>query len=228
MTKVEQFVNKIAPIIQQIAAERGYLICSTTIAQAIIESRYGESGLAKYHNYFGLKCGSSWKGASVNMKTKEEYTVGTLTTIKDNFRAYPSMVEGVKGYYDFISTKRYTNLKTATSYTEFAQLLKADGYATSSSYVKTLTDTVAKYNLSRFDSVPVTAQDSVTFPTLKIGSRGYEVECVQRYLSILGYCVGNIDGIYGSRTASCVKQYQEERKLKVDGIWGPQCWASVK
>jgi flagellum-specific peptidoglycan hydrolase FlgJ len=31
------------------------------------------------------------------MRTKEEYKVGTLTTIKDNFRAYASDEEGVRG-----------------------------------------------------------------------------------------------------------------------------------
>ena len=52
------------------------------VAQAIVESNWGKSLLAaKYHNYFGLKCGKNWRGKSVNLKTKEEYTVGTLTTI---------------------------------------------------------------------------------------------------------------------------------------------------
>lgn len=150
------FISTIVPYIQKEAKARGYKICSTVIAQAIIESRYGESGLAKYHNYFGLKCGSSWKGASVNMTTKEEYKPGTLTTIKDNFRAYKSMEEGVKGYYDFINTKRYANLKNATTYAEYAQMLKNDGYATSSTYVSTLVTTVQKYSLYRFDDMPNT------------------------------------------------------------------------
>lgn len=64
-------------------------------------------------------------------------------------------------------------------------------------------------------------------PLLKIGSKGDYVKSVQTYLSILGYQVGNIDGIYGSRTFNCVKEYQRDRKLKVDGIWGAECWGSV-
>lgn len=149
--QVKAFVKKIGPLIQKEAINRGYKVCSPIIAQAIIESRYGESGLAKYHNYFGLKCGSSWKGASVNMKTKEEYTVGTLTSIRDNFRAYPSMEAGVKGYFDFISTKRYSNLKSATSPEEYLQKIKADGYATSSRYVQTNMDCIRKYDLFSWD-----------------------------------------------------------------------------
>ena len=148
-----KFVETIAPLIVEEGKKRGYKVFSTAIAQAVIESNYGQSKLsAGYNNFFGLKCGSKWKGKSVNMKTKEEYSVGTLTTIKDNFRAYDSVEEGVKGYYDFISTKRYANLKEALTPLQYAQFLKADGYATSSSYVNTLFSTVQKLGLARYDN----------------------------------------------------------------------------
>ena len=153
ISKVEEFINMIAPLIISEGKKRGYSVFSTVIAQAIIESNSGKSILGyKYHNYFGMKCGSRWKGKSVNLKTKEEYTVGTLTTIKDNFRVYDSIEEGVKGYYDFISTKRYANLKESKTYVEYAENLKADGYATSSKYVNTLCTTVDAYNLTKYDS----------------------------------------------------------------------------
>ena len=152
-SKVEEFINTIAPLIVAEGKKRGYSVFSTVIAQAIIESNSGKSILGyKYHNYFGMKCGSRWKGKSVNLKTKEEYTVGTLTTIKDNFRVYDSMEEGVKGYYDFISTKRYANLKESKTYEDYAEKLKADGYATSSKYVNTLCTTVVAHNLIKYDS----------------------------------------------------------------------------
>ena len=152
MTKQEEFINTIGPIIQKEAADRGYKIPSAIIAQACLESAYGASTLSSvYFNYFGMKCGSSWKGKSVNFKTKEEYTAGTLTTIRDNFRVYDSMEEGVKGYFDFISTKRYENLKDATSPMIYLGRIKADGYATSSSYVGNCMKVVDAYNLTRFD-----------------------------------------------------------------------------
>ena len=153
ISRVEEFINMIAPLIISEGKKRGYSVFSTVIAQAIIESNSGKSILGyKYHNYFGMKCGSRWKGKSVNLKTKEEYTVGTLTTIKDNFRVYDSIEEGIKGYYDFISTKRYANLKESKTYVEYAENLKADGYATSSKYVNTLCTTVDAYNLTKYDS----------------------------------------------------------------------------
>ena len=151
MSKQEDFIAKIGPLIQAEAAKRGYKIASAIIAQACLESAYGGSGLAKYHNYFGLKCGSAWKGKSVNMATKEEYTPGVLTSIKDNFRAYDSMADGVKGYFDFISTARYANLKTAVTAEMYLALIKSDGYATSTKYVQNNMAVVNKYNLTRFD-----------------------------------------------------------------------------
>lgn len=157
--QAKEFISRIAPVMKAEATKRGYSIVSTAIAQAIIEGACGTSSLAKnYHNHFGMKCGSSWKGKSVNMKTKEEYTVGTLTTIKDNFRAYDSDEEGIKGYYDFISSKRYEALKSCPTYQSYAQTLKNCGYATSSSYVNTLCSTVEKYNLTKYD-----AQAEVSF-----------------------------------------------------------------
>ena len=151
-SQAKEFIKHIAPIIKAEANKRGYSICSTVIAQAIIEGAAGTSSLAKnYHNHFGMKCGSSWKGKSVNLKTKEEYTPGTLITIRDNFRAYDNDTDGVSGYYDFISTKRYANLKNAANYKQYAEYLKSDGWATSSTYINTLCTTVKKYNLWTYD-----------------------------------------------------------------------------
>ena len=107
------------------------------VAQAIHESNWGRSTLAsKYHNYFGMKCGKGWRGRAVNLKTKEEYKVGELTTIRDDFRAYTDMRSGVRGYFDFINTERYSNLKGVTDPLTYLKRIKADGYATSSTYTE--------------------------------------------------------------------------------------------
>jgi flagellum-specific peptidoglycan hydrolase FlgJ len=119
-------------------------ICPIAVtAQACIESNYGRSTLSKnYHNYFGLKCGKNWKGKKASFKTKEEYKHGVLTTIVAEFRAYDSMEDGVKGYYEFVDTKRYANLKGVTNPTEYVRNIKEDGYATSYSYVSNVLNVV--------------------------------------------------------------------------------------
>ena len=147
-----EFIEQIAKCVKKYAYVYGIEVHSPIIAQAILESGWGKSGLAsKYHNYFGLKCGSYWKGKSVNMATKEEYKVGTLTNIRDNFRVYDSMEAGVKGYFDFINTSRYANLKGVKSPEEYVRRLKADGYATSSKYVDNVMRVIRDNKLTRFD-----------------------------------------------------------------------------
>lgn len=149
---MNSFIRTIAPIIVSEAKARGYKYPSAIIAQAIIESNWGRSSLAqKYHNYFGMKAGSKWRGRTVNLKTKEEYTKGKMTTITDGFRVYHNMQAGVKGYFDFISSSRYANLKSATSSYNYLERLKADGYATSSTYVNTCYQVVKNYALRQYD-----------------------------------------------------------------------------
>lgn len=157
----KNFINTIAPIIQREAFARGYCTPSAIIAQACLESRYGFSGLAQYHNYHGLKCGSSWRGASVNMATKEEFTPGIKSNTRDNFRVFANMTEGVKGYFDFINTNRYKNLKTAKTAAQYLQLIKNDGYATSSTYVNDVLNCCRKWDLFRFDIEPENKSNNI-------------------------------------------------------------------
>lgn len=232
--QAKEFIKHIAPMIQDEAKQRGYKICSTIIAQAIVEGAAGTSSLAKlYHNHFGMKTGKSWKGASVNLKTKEEYAPGTLTTIKDNFRAYESDEQGVIGYFEFISASRYANLKECITYKQFAEFLKVDGYATSSSYVKTLCDTVTKYDLTKWDSsedVPLHIQKRRVLKFVLPMMTGSDVVYIQRILIKLGYDLGKTgaDGKFGKRTEEAVKQFQSERGLVVDGIVGVKTWTMLE
>ena len=149
----QDFITKIAGYIQKTAPEYDIRVNSPVIAQAILESAFGESKLsAVYHNYFGLKCGTAWKGKSVNMRTQEEYTPGTRTTIRDNFRVYGSMEEGVRGYFEFIQMERYRNLKGVTDPQKYLETIIRDGYATSSTYVKNCMSLIKEYGLTRYDA----------------------------------------------------------------------------
>ena len=155
--KQQRFIEEIAKNVQKYAYVYGILVHSPIIAQAILESGWGESKLAaKYHNYFGMKCGSKWTGKSVNLTTQEEYQPGTLTTIKDNFRIYDSMEEGVKGYFEFIQLQRYQNLRGITDPKEYLQTIKNDEYATSSTYVEDNYRLITQYELTEYDKEDTT------------------------------------------------------------------------
>ena len=224
----KDFINQIGPIIQEEAKARGYHVCSPIIAQACLESNYGVSQLSsRWHNYFGMKCGSAWKGQSVNLATKEEYN-SQLVNIRDNFRVYSSMEEGVQGYFDFIGTKRYANLKNATTPKEYLEFIKRDGYATSSSYINSCMAVISRHDLERFDSdnVPQGNPYALTTTLMKRGSTGESVKWLQWELSSKGYDVGSIDGSYGPKTEAAVRQFQMD--VFVDGIVGPDTLGKLR
>ncbi|HET7579496.1 MAG TPA: peptidoglycan-binding protein [Bacillales bacterium] len=56
---------------------------------------------------------------------------------------------------------------------------------------------------------------------LRVGSRGQAVSELQQKLKAAGLYTYTVDGIYGSRTARAVRQFQRAHHLKVDGIAGP-------
>ena len=206
--QIKTFIATIGPIIQKVAFEKGYKYPSAIIAQACLESAYGTSQLAsKYFNYFGMKCGSSWKGKSVNLSTKEEYTAGTLTNIKANFRAYDSMEAGVRGYFDFISIARYANLINATSPKDYLEKIKADGYATSSTYVASNMNVVTAYSLTSYDTVK--KENPYTPPTriLKLTSPIMTGDDVKWLQFELGMSESEIDGKFGNNTNKKLKTY---------------------
>lgn len=106
-------------------------------AQAMLESGTELSSklATNYNNFWGMKCGRYWQGASVNMKTMEESTDGTTKDISADFRAYGCMVDGVNGYFDFLTTYRYKGWSECNSAKEFYAFLKKCGWATDSEYV---------------------------------------------------------------------------------------------
>ena len=226
----KQFINEIGYIIQEEAKAKGYQVCSPIIAQACLESNYGVSQLAsRWKNYFGMKCGSSWKGKSINLSTKEEYIPGQLTTIRDNFRAYDTMEDGVRGYFDFINTKRYANLKSATTPREYLEFIKRDGYATSSSYVNSNMNVISRHDLERFDwnSDPKGNPYQLTASILKEGSKGESVKWLQYALNEHGANL-TIDGIFGKQSKLAVLLFQKDHGLVQDGIVGAKTIAELK
>lgn len=56
---------------------------------------------------------------------------------------------------------------------------------------------------------------------LKLGSKGKEVEDLQKYLKI------KVDGDFGPKTKEAVKKFQKSNKLVVDGIVGEKTWNAM-
>jgi flagellum-specific peptidoglycan hydrolase FlgJ len=71
MTKTE-FVARIVKACEQ-AADKGARFClPVVVAQAALESGWGNSGLTqKGNNLFGIKAGKRWRGKVINLPTRE-------------------------------------------------------------------------------------------------------------------------------------------------------------
>ena len=66
-----------------------------------------------------------------------------------------------------------------------------------------------------------------SYPTLRTGSRGAYVKFLQQLLESKLYPVGTIDGIFGTRTDTAVRAFQENNNLVVDGIVGTNTWNTL-
>lgn len=122
---------------------------SVTVAQAAVESGWGQA--APGNNLFGIK--GSYNGMTQKLRTREVYG-GRSVWIYDNFRAYPSYNESVEDHGRFLSVNsRYHNLLWDQNYVSVTNKLQLDGYATDSSYARTLQGIIQSFNLTQLDSI---------------------------------------------------------------------------
>lgn len=146
-----EFIEELGNASQKNYSKYG-ILPSMTVAQAILESGWGESELsALYYNFFGMRADSTYTGEKVTLRTGEEID-GVLIKMDGDFRAYDSFEEGIEGYYDFITGyERYSNLIWETDYKTACYMIKEDGWATASNYSECLIDIIESYDLTRFD-----------------------------------------------------------------------------
>ena len=146
MTK-QQFIETIAKSAKTVCKERGYGYAqyATCCAQACCESGYGQSAImANANAFFGIKATKSWVNAAkyggkvYNAKTKECYDGSTYTSISACFRAYNSLDDSVRDYFDLIEGKRYAASLQASSVKDCIKIIHEGGYATSPTYQSTI------------------------------------------------------------------------------------------
>lgn len=118
---------------------------SITLAQGLLESRYGQSELAvKANNHFGIKC-HNWNG---NRMYYDDDRKGEC------FRKYDSPEESFRDHSDFLRFRdRYRFLFDLehTDYEGWAHGLKKAGYATDSKYPQKLIRLIEEYELYKYD-----------------------------------------------------------------------------
>ena len=149
---VQSFLNTTGPVAQQVAQENG-IYASVMIAQAALESGWGNSALSTQgHNLFGVK----WNGTGnyVTMPTQEYYG-GQWHTINAKFQSYNSYYDSLTGYAQLIKNNfpNSTRANAATPQIAAANLKYGvyGSYATDPNYANSLDRMISDYGLTRYD-----------------------------------------------------------------------------
>lgn len=152
----KSFVEALKPAVVSVSKKTG-IVPSVILAQAILESAWGTSKLAKEaNNLFGIKVGQNWQGETFEVETREVRN-GTSVTEKASFRSYKSVADSVTDYGNFFTstpwrTKNYQEFRTATNYVDAANALQKSGYATDPQYGEKIKSVIERYALNKLDS----------------------------------------------------------------------------
>ncbi|WP_151733916.1 glycoside hydrolase family 73 protein [Paenibacillus tengchongensis] len=148
-----KFLDKIIPYAVA-DMQRSHIAASLTIAQAALESNWGNSGLtAKANNLFGIK-GSGPAGSIVIRTT--EYVGGRPVQVAATFRAYNNWGESVADHSAVIVggvswNRNLYNKVIGVDGRTAAREIAAAGYATDPQYANKLIRIMDEYHLYQYD-----------------------------------------------------------------------------
>ena len=144
-TPQQRYIDKYADLAVE-EMRRSGVPASITLAQGLLESRYGQSDLAvKGNNHFGIKCHSNWNGAKMRVDDDKE---------KECFRKYRTVEQSYRDHSDFLRYRdRYKFLFDLDPKDDkgWAYGLKKAGYATDPAYPKKLINLIEEYELYKYD-----------------------------------------------------------------------------
>ena len=148
------FIEGLAPVAQRLQLTY-HVLPSVTIAQAILESDWGNSQLAtRYHNLFGVK--GSDPNTTQLLSTKE-YQNGQWIEIHARFQVYTSDTAALEAHAKILAQgtswnpQQYQHVIAATDYKSAAAALQQDGYATDPTYAQKLINVIETYKLNQYD-----------------------------------------------------------------------------
>ena len=145
-TPQNEYIKKYASIAVS-EMHRSGVPASITLAQGMLESRYGLSSLAADgNNHFGIKCHRNWKGRTMRVNDDAP---------NECFRVYKSAEESFRDHSDFLRYQdRYKALfeLKPTDYKGWAKGLKKAGYATDPKYAEKLIKLIEDYRLYQYDT----------------------------------------------------------------------------
>lgn len=149
--KPDDFLDQLLPAALSCQRSAG-IPASFTLAQAALESAWGESRLARDgHNLFGVKADASWHGPTVEMNTGE-IIGGQRVMVPAKWRAYPTWLDCLNDRAKFFLTNpRYAKCFAEKTGEGWARAVPAAGYCTDPAYAAKLIEIIHGRNLTRFD-----------------------------------------------------------------------------
>ena len=168
-TKTDHFIEKIAPLaISDMAKTK--VLASLTIAQAILESGWGESELAVHaNNLFGMKATDAWRGVTYTKETRE-YKDNEPYNIKTKFKVYDGWAESIRDHSSLLQKERYTKVLEAKDYKVACEEIYQAGYATDPNYPNKLIGLIEQYDLQRYDFTSVKETGLTLYYRVVVGS----------------------------------------------------------
>ena len=164
-TYQQEFLDKAIPAATTASSKYG-TYTSVMLAQAAVESAWGQSGLAQEpnNNLFGIK--GSYNGQSVNMNTGE-YGNGGYYTTNAGFRKYPSYTESFEDNGALLRNQmgNYysgTWVENSNNYAQATQNGLQGKYATDPNYAKTLNSVIATNGFDKYDPVTQVVNENRT------------------------------------------------------------------
>lgn len=232
----KELIAKIGPLFTADQKKSGVL-ASVSLAQFILESGWGKSGLTqKANNCFGMKKslsgntwpGSTWDGKSVvSMQTGEETEDGKAYTITAEFRKYNCIEDSISDHSAYLTGAkdgdklRYEGLKGCKKYKTAAQIIKNGGYATSTSYVKALCDIIKEYGLTDYEVKKKTTKPATKPAESKPAAKTFKVQVTADDLRIRKEpnMQGEIVGYTGKGIFTITEEQNGWGKLKSGAGW---------
>ena len=151
------FVEKIAPMVQEVFCDSRGVNPSVVIAQAILESGYGTSKLSKYNNIFGLNNyndGYLVNAGYVLIEVPQEKN-GKLYYNYERMATFENLMDCIKSLKKWYTRPKYIEplREAGTDSTKQITAIKNCGYATDSKYVDKIVDIIKRFNLTQYDSL---------------------------------------------------------------------------
>jgi len=153
---IQQYLHTCAPLAVQEMKRTG-IPASIKLGQALLESRFGSSPLARQaNNHFGIKAEPKWDNQPRHCLHSYEWSPrrDRMVPVLSCFRHYHDVEDCYRGHSEFLRHRAHYDplfQLNATDIEGWAKGLQKAGYATDPTYSQKLLHVIEKYQLKRFD-----------------------------------------------------------------------------